>query len=345
MPEHASGQPHEIGQRLKAVGVRSITPGPAGSSRPHHAKEEFQRQWSASDGRRVRFRRRRPGRARHAAVLSYLEETQKAAVGHLRPLRRHVVEDHLADRPGQLAVAGDRPHRPRTGGTDRSAAVGAGPDPHADGRAVAPAMAAVSAAGRWSTSPPARRRSRRWSRRRRCCGTSSIDLDDICDIERIVGRVAVGRVGPARPGRPSPGAWRACRGSWRRWPRLPAAADVAPGPGRHAAVLPGASRVPCNSAVKSDPRPAPARRRRHRRPVRFRTGPPGATWPPTASSGWPSTRPEAVGRVEHPVAEGRLQQGVRLLHRSHQRPQGQGPRRSGPASRPRPPASGTSRPS
>ena len=34
-----------------------------------------------------------------AAVLSYLEETQKTSLGHIRPLRRHVVEDHLSIDP------------------------------------------------------------------------------------------------------------------------------------------------------------------------------------------------------------------------------------------------------
>src|SRR5262249_17339839 len=45
IPEHASGQPHEIGKRIEATGTKPITVRPGWQFTQHHAKEELKRQW------------------------------------------------------------------------------------------------------------------------------------------------------------------------------------------------------------------------------------------------------------------------------------------------------------
>src|SRR5262245_18647987 len=45
IPEHASGQPHEIGKGIQAVGINSITVRPGWQFTEHHAREELKRQW------------------------------------------------------------------------------------------------------------------------------------------------------------------------------------------------------------------------------------------------------------------------------------------------------------
>ena len=225
VPEHASGQPHEIGQRLKAVGVRSITPRPGWQFTAHHAREEFQRQWSAKTAGGFGFADDDPAVLATAAVLSYLQETQKSAVGHLRPLRRHVVEDHLAIDPASWrSLEIDRTMR--TGGTEGSllSAIDRTRTPMGarllrqwlryplrDAEHIGARQAAIAAL----VASPA------------MLGQVAAAMDGICDIERVVGRVAVGRVGP----RDLAGLGR-CVASLPAFldklAALPAAADVAP---------------------------------------------------------------------------------------------------------------------
>src|SRR5262245_168063 len=52
IPELPSGQPHPIGQRIKAVGVNAVTVRAGWQFTVHHAKEQLQRQWrlSATEG-------------------------------------------------------------------------------------------------------------------------------------------------------------------------------------------------------------------------------------------------------------------------------------------------------
>src|SRR5688572_13574527 len=45
IPEHASGQPHEIGERIKAIGVNAVTVRPGWQFTQHHAREQVQKQW------------------------------------------------------------------------------------------------------------------------------------------------------------------------------------------------------------------------------------------------------------------------------------------------------------
>jgi DNA mismatch repair protein MutS len=96
IPEHASGQPHEIGKRIEAAGINAITVRPGWQFTPHQAKEELRKQWHLSATAGIGFDEDDPAIVAIGAVLSYLHETQKSSLAHLRTPRRHVVEDHLA---------------------------------------------------------------------------------------------------------------------------------------------------------------------------------------------------------------------------------------------------------
>ena len=194
IPEHATGQPHEFGQRIAALGIKTITPRPGWQFTQHHAREEIQRQWSAKSAAGFGFADDDPAVLATAALLSYLQETQKTGIGHIRPLHRHVVDDHLAVDPASWrSLEIDRTLR--SGGTEGSL---------------------LSAIDRTRT-PMGARLLRQWLRyplrdlehinARQSAIAALLEspsvlkeivdhLDDICDIERIVGRVAVGRVGP-----------------------------------------------------------------------------------------------------------------------------------------------------
>src|SRR5438552_3561059 len=41
VPEHASGQPHEVGNRIKGIGINAVTARPGWQFTPHHAKEQL----------------------------------------------------------------------------------------------------------------------------------------------------------------------------------------------------------------------------------------------------------------------------------------------------------------
>ena len=47
VPEHASGQPHEISGRIKSAGINAVTTRPGWQFTPHHAKEQIAKQWQA----------------------------------------------------------------------------------------------------------------------------------------------------------------------------------------------------------------------------------------------------------------------------------------------------------
>jgi DNA mismatch repair protein MutS len=194
IPEHATGQPHEIGQRISALGIHAITTRPGWQFTPHHALEQFQRQWQTQTAGGFGFADDDPAVLATAAVLTYLEETQKTSLSHIRPLRRHVVEDHLSIDPASWrSLEIDRTMR--SGGTEGSllsaldrtrTPMGARllrqwlRSPLCDLEHIAARQSAVAAL---LESPPALK-------------TIVDHLDDVCDIERIVGRIAVGRVGP-----------------------------------------------------------------------------------------------------------------------------------------------------
>jgi DNA mismatch repair protein MutS len=194
IPEHATGQPHEISRRISALGINAITARPGWQFTAHHAKEQIQKQWRIQTTAGFGFADDDPAVFATAAILSYLEETQKTGLSHIQTLRRHVVEDHLSIDPASWrSLEIDRTMR--SGGTEGSL---------------------LSAIDRTRT-PMGARLLRQWLRYPLCdlehinARQSAIaallesppqlreivdHLDDVCDIERIVGRIAVGRVGP-----------------------------------------------------------------------------------------------------------------------------------------------------
>src|SRR5256885_1903524 len=81
--------------------VRLMTPGTRTGWQftQHHAREQIQKQWQARTAGGFGFADDDPAVLATAAVLSYLEETQKTSLAHIRPLRKHVVEEHLSIDP------------------------------------------------------------------------------------------------------------------------------------------------------------------------------------------------------------------------------------------------------
>ncbi|MGH7213606.1 MAG: DNA mismatch repair protein MutS [Tepidisphaeraceae bacterium] len=194
IPELVSGQPHEIGRKIEALGVNAITARPGWQFTQHHAIEQLQRQWQTKTAGGFGFADDDPAVLACGAVLTYLEETQKGGVAHLRPLRRHVVEDHLSIDPASWrSLEIDRTIR--SGGTEGTL---------------------LSAIDRTRTSMGSRML-RQWLRYPLCdiehitARQGAIaallespetlrdvveNLDDVCDVERIIGRIAVGRASP-----------------------------------------------------------------------------------------------------------------------------------------------------
>ena len=194
IPELTSGQPHAIGARLSARGIKAIVARPGWQFTPHHARELIQRHWQAKTSQGFGFSDDDPANFALGAVLSYLEETQKSSLAHLRTPRRHTCDDFLVIDPATYrALEIDR--TTRQGGVDGSL---------------------LNAIDRTRTAMGARLL-RQWVRFPLCdvehitarqnaiaaLIASPIDLrsianelDGICDIERIIARVAVGRAAP-----------------------------------------------------------------------------------------------------------------------------------------------------
>jgi DNA mismatch repair protein MutS len=194
IPEHASGQPHEIKHAIEARGISAITVRPGWQFTAHHATEQLQRQWGTKTAGGFGFADDDPAVLAAGAVISYLEETQKTGLAHIRPLRRHVVEDHLSIDPASWrSLEVDR--TVRSGGTEGSL---------------------LSAIDRTRTTMGGRML-RQWLRsplrdmehitaRQDAIAALLVSpaelkriievLADTCDIERVIGRIAVGRVGP-----------------------------------------------------------------------------------------------------------------------------------------------------
>ncbi|HEY2589527.1 MAG TPA: DNA mismatch repair protein MutS, partial [Tepidisphaeraceae bacterium] len=194
LPELPSGRPHDIAARIEQLGMRAVTARPGWQFTPHHAAEQLHRQWQVKTAGGFGFADDDPAVLAAAAVLTYLEETQKTGLAHLRPLRRHVVEDHLSIDPASWrSLEVDRTIR--SGGTEGSL---------------------LSAIDRTRTSMGGRLL-RQWLRTPLCdaehiaARQNAIaallespatlkavveKLENVCDIERIIGRLAVGRASP-----------------------------------------------------------------------------------------------------------------------------------------------------
>ena len=108
-----SGQPHEIAERIEALGVeRGHRRARAGSSRRTTRRSRSQRQWQARTAGGLRLRRRRPGRPRDRRRCCQLPrgdaEDRPRAHPPAAAARRRGPPQH---RPRELAQPGDRPHR------------------------------------------------------------------------------------------------------------------------------------------------------------------------------------------------------------------------------------------
>jgi DNA mismatch repair protein MutS len=223
--ELESCERHEIAARIEAIGPVSITPRPAWQFSLHHAKQQLQEQWQVATAAGLGFSDDDPAVMAAAALLSYLQETQKTSLKHIRPLRRHAIENHLAIDPATWrSLEVDR--TVRSGGVEGS----------------------LFAAIDQTRTPMGTRLLRQWLR----APLSEIEhilarqsaiaallaspteleqiaqtLDDICDIERIIARVSVGRCSPR-----DLAALSRCLAAMPklldRLANLPAAGDVAP---------------------------------------------------------------------------------------------------------------------
>ena len=194
VPELPSGQAHPVADAIKKMGLNAVTVRPGWQFTPHHAGEVIRKQWGAKTTEGFGFAEGDPGPLAVAALVSYLEETQKTHLTHLRTPRRHQCDDFLTIDPSTYrALEVDRTMR--SGQTDGSL---------------------LSAIDRTRTSMGARLL-RQWTRfplcdlqtvqTRQAAVAALIDagtqrrtitdkLDLMCDIERIVARVAVGRGSP-----------------------------------------------------------------------------------------------------------------------------------------------------
>ena len=194
VPELASGQLHDIAAAIRNLGIKAITARPSWQFQPHHAKDQINKQWNASTTAGFGFNDDDPAVFAAAAILSYLEETQKSSLSHLRPLKRHDVEHLLAIDPSTWrSLEVDR--TVRSGGAEGSLL-------------SAMDQTRTSMGGRmlrqWLRSPL---RDIEHIQARQSAISALLEaptelklitkaLDDVCDIERIIGRIAVGRVGP-----------------------------------------------------------------------------------------------------------------------------------------------------
>ncbi|MDP9175021.1 MAG: DNA mismatch repair protein MutS [Planctomycetota bacterium] len=251
VPELPSGHPHEFAKTVTTVGDPSITPRPSWHFSPHHAKEQFLQQWHVGTTLGMGFEEDDPAVLATAALISYLQETQKTSLAHLRPVRRHLIEEHLAIDPASWrSLEIDR--TVRSGGTEGSL---------------------LSAIDRTRTSMGARLL-RQWVRtpladlqhiEARQSAIAALkaapaelaqiadELDDVCDIERIIARLSLSRASPR-----DLAAMSRCLDAMPRLldrlMALPAASDVAP---ELAALRPFCVQQSAYLATAIKPDPAP----------------------------------------------------------------------------------------
>jgi DNA mismatch repair protein MutS len=194
VPELPSGNPHDFAKQIQVIGSIAMTARPGWQFSPHHAKQQLASQWKISTTAGLGFADDDPAVFAAAALLSYLQETQKTALAHLRPLRRHVVEDHLCIDPSTWRSL-EIERTVRSGQTEGSLL-------------WAIDRTRTSMGGRllrqWLRAPLADREhieARQTAIAAMLGSPSDLSrivelLDDICDIERIIARASLGRASP-----------------------------------------------------------------------------------------------------------------------------------------------------
>jgi DNA mismatch repair protein MutS len=194
IPEKPSGNPHDFAKQVETIGSCAITSRPGWQFSPHHAKQQLAAQWKISTTAGWGFADDDPGILAAGALLSYLQETQKTALTHLRPLRRHVVEDHLCIDPATWRSL-EIERTVRSGGTEGSLL-----------GAIDRTRTTMGARmlRQWLRAPLADREhieARQAAIAAMLGAPSDLSkivelLDDVCDIERIIARVSLGRASP-----------------------------------------------------------------------------------------------------------------------------------------------------
>jgi DNA mismatch repair protein MutS len=195
LPETPSGHPHPFSQAAQALGIRSVTSRPTWQHTTHHAVESIAKQWGVKTTEGFGFSADdEPALASLGALLGYLNETQKSALGHLRNPKKHTLDAHVGlDSATWRALEIDR--TVRSGSTEGSllasidrTKTGMGTRllqhwlrfPLTDLDHIVSRQDAVEAL----VAAPTERR-------------KIVDaLDDVCDVERILSRVALNRVQP-----------------------------------------------------------------------------------------------------------------------------------------------------
>lgn len=195
VPETVNGTEPPIADRIRSAGIRNITVRPGWQHTPHHAIELIRRQWRVQSAAGFGFAiDDDAGLTSVGAILSYLEETQRSLVPHLKPPRPHVVSDHLLIDP-QTYRALEIERTTRTGSTEGSLL---------DSIDRTRTTMGARLIRQWLRFPLAdidHIRARQASVRQLVDSSDAraavvAALDDVCDIERIVARINVARVSP-----------------------------------------------------------------------------------------------------------------------------------------------------
>jgi DNA mismatch repair protein MutS len=194
VPELPSGQPHDFAAAARQAGIKAVTVRPGWQFTAHHGKEQLRRQWQLATAAGFGFADDDPAVAGVAALLSYLQETQRGDLAHLRLPRRHQLENHLCIDPatyrslelerttraqaleGSLLGAIDRTRNPMGARMLRQWL-------RYPLRELEHLLARQAAIAALLENPAA-------------MAALSETIDDLCDIERVIARLAVNRATP-----------------------------------------------------------------------------------------------------------------------------------------------------
>ena len=194
VPETLGGEEHPAALMVRQRGVPASVNRPGWQFTERHGLEELSRQWGAATANGYGFADDEPAVSAVGAVLSYLAETQRENAKHLRPPVRFEPGEHLqidaasyrsleierttrsGGHEGSLISAIERTKTPMGGRLLRDWLRA----PLTDIKAITARQHAVAAL---KGQPPALK-----TLREKLCG--------ICDIERVLGRLAVSRANP-----------------------------------------------------------------------------------------------------------------------------------------------------